>query len=83
MQVPGETIRRLRVFHGFTVAQFAEVFSVSARHVYRWERDGLTVDSLALDPGAVSGPDWRRKYMNWLLERFDAAHVTDNRKKGG
>ena len=79
--MPAATIRLVRKFHSFTRDQFAEVFEVSLRTVFRWESEGVDPDSLALDPGARSGPDWRRKYMNWLLERFNAFHVSDTRKK--
>ena len=80
--MPASTIRRVRIFHGFSRLDFAEVFQVSERTVFRWERDGVDPDSLALDPAARSGPEWRRNYMKWLLERFEAAHVSDNRKTG-
>ena len=83
MLVPGDTIRRVRLFHGFKVEQLAECIGVTARTVWRWEKEGLVVDSLPLQPGARSGPDWRRKYMNWLLERYEAPRVSDTRKKEG
>ena len=81
--VPGDTIRRVRLFHNLTRAEFAQSFGVTERTVFRWERDGVEPDALQLDPGARSGPEWRRKYMNWLLDRYEAAHVSDSRKKEG
>ena len=73
----------MRVFHGWDRDTMALCFKVSTRTVFRWERDGLDPDSLALDPNAHpnSGPDWRRKLLNFLLERFDSTAVTDSRKK--
>ena len=82
-RIPADTIRRLRIFHGFSRVDFAEVFRVSERTVFRWEEQGVDPSTLALDPGARSGPEWRRKYLNWLLERYEALHVSDTRKKEG
>jgi transcriptional regulator with XRE-family HTH domain len=81
--VPAAIIRAVRIFHGFSRDQFAEVFQVSLRTVFRWESDGVDPASLQLDPGARSGPEWRRQYMFWLLERYEATGVSDTRKKEG
>jgi transcriptional regulator with XRE-family HTH domain len=82
-RIPAQTIRRLRAFHNFSREAFADVFKVTLRTVFRWERDGVDPASLQLDADAISGPEWRRKYMNWLLERYEAPGVTDTRKKQG
>lgn len=68
--MPAATIRAIRRFHEFTRDEFADVFGVDVRTIFRWEKEGVDPNALALDPGAVSGPEWRRKYMNWLLGRY-------------
>lgn len=63
----------------------AATFKVTERTVFRWERLGVNPETLPLDPNAHpdSGPDWRRKLLIFMLERLEAARVTDNRKKEG
>ena len=84
-RVPASTVRAVRLFHGFTRADFADVFEVTLRTVFRWERDGVDPTSLQLDPNAHpnAGPEWRRKYLIWLLDRYEQLRVTDNRKQQG
>jgi hypothetical protein len=81
--VPASTIRRVRVFHGWDVPTMAATFKVSERTVFRWERLGVNPQTLPLDRNAhpASGPEWRRKLLIFLLERLEAARVTDNRPK--
>ena len=83
-RVPAETIRRLRLFYRLEREAFAEMFRVSVRTVFRWERDGVDPDALQLDPSAhpSSGPEWRRKLLIWLIENFQKSGVTDNRRTG-
>ena len=84
-RVPASTVRAVRIFHGFTREDFADVFEVTLRTVFRWERDGVDPMSLQLDPNAHpnAGPEWRRKYLIWLLDRYEQLRVTDNRKQQG
>ena len=70
-RVPASTIRAVRLFHRLSVAAFAGAFQVTARTIFRWEKDG--VDLNAIDP------EWRRKLLIWMLERYRATSVSDNR----
>ena len=48
-------------------------FDVTERTVFRWEQRGV-------DPNLLE-PEWRRKLLLWLLERFEKTGVSDTRKK--
>jgi len=82
-RVPASTIRRLRRFFALEREAMADMFRVSVRTIFRWERDGLDPASLQLDPKAHpdSGAEWRRRLLFWLLEQYEKTGVTDNRKK--
>jgi transcriptional regulator with XRE-family HTH domain len=73
----------MRIFHSWTREDLAEAMRVSVRTVFRWERDGVDPATLQLDPGAKSGPEWRRNLLMWLLDRLEAPGVSDTRKKQG
>jgi transcriptional regulator with XRE-family HTH domain len=82
-RVPASTIRAIRRMHALEREDFAQMFKVTVRTVFRWERDGVDPAILQLDPGAKSGPEWRRNLLTWLLGRLEATRVTDTRKKQG
>ncbi len=82
-RISAETVRLVRIFHRLDRTDLAATFGVSVRTVFRWERDGVDPGALQLDPGARSGPDWRRKLMIWMVERYRDAAVSDTRKKEG
>lgn len=81
-RVPASTIRAIRRMHARSREDFALMFQVTVRTVFRWERDGVDPATLQLDPRAISGPEWRRNLLTWLLGRLEA-RVTDTRKKQG
>lgn len=80
-RVPAETIRLCRRFHRLTPEAMARCFQVSLRTIQRWEASGVDPRSLPADPYAhpKSGPDWRAKLLIFLLSRYQATGVGDNR----
>lgn len=79
-RIPAQTIRRLRLFYSHSQPQLAEVFQVSLRTIYRWESGGLVLAALKIDP-AGNPPDWRKKLLLWMLDRYEKTAVTDTRKQ--
>lgn len=84
-RIPAATIRRLRAFHNVQREELAAMFEVSVRTVFRWEEGGVDPAALPLDPDAHpnAGPEWRRKLLFWMLDRFEKTGVSDTRKKEG
>jgi transcriptional regulator with XRE-family HTH domain len=81
--VPADTIRGMRIFHRLSREGLATLFQVSPRTVYRWEEKGAVPNALPLEELAKVDREWRRKLLIWMVERYEAAAVTDNRKKEG
>jgi hypothetical protein len=69
--------------HALNREDFALMFNITVRTVFRWERDGVDPATLQLDPGARSGPEWRRNLLTWLLDRLAATGVSDTRNREG
>lgn len=65
---PGDLIRRVRLFHGWTQDGFAALFNVSRRTIIRWEERGTYFTDPDLEPDITAGVVWRQ-----IHARFQAA----------
>jgi hypothetical protein len=78
--VSAETVRAVRLFHRHSQESFAELFHVSLRTVYRWEKGGVDPSAMPTTDNA-NPPDWRARLLLWMLDRYESTGVSDNRKK--
>lgn len=65
---PGDLVRRVRLFHGWTQEGFAALFNVSRRTIIRWEERGTFFHDPALDIHNHHARVWRS-----ILVRYEAA----------
>lgn len=81
-RVSASTVRAIRLYHGWSPELMAQTFKLEVRTIYRWQYYGVCIENIKLDPEAhpASGPQWRRKLLIFLLDRYEKTAVTDNRQ---